>query len=203
MTDVNSSLMEQLLNVTLAERKAVVKPQSIPNHAQGEAVSIGLAVSHSLAAYQRLVARTLSAHADRGGLIGLISRYAPGKVLLTHGELGPRSNLAGYLNTRYDVNLPTAGEEIELRDSGRRKGAFINTSPKKLEALKEKHARAAVQVRYDPESHEVRISLPEKLSGDLFGDGNYTLEVLRGKLSRIKLNQRDPDALAGQVEGSE
>ena len=60
MTDVNSSLMEQLLNVTLAERKAVVKPQSIPNHAQGEAVSIGLAVSHSLAAYQRLVARTLN-----------------------------------------------------------------------------------------------------------------------------------------------
>ena len=59
VTDVNSSLMEQLLNVTLAERKAVVKPQSIPNHAQGEAVSIGLAVSHSLAAYQRLVARTV------------------------------------------------------------------------------------------------------------------------------------------------
>lgn len=98
------------------------------------------------------------------------------------------------------MSLPTAGEEIELKDSGRRKGSFINTSPKKLEALKERHARTAVQVRYEPETHELRISLPEKLDGSLFGDGEYTLEVLRGKLSRIKLNQRDPDALAGQLE---
>ena len=154
----------------------------------------------AISAYARVERFYLSAHADRGGLIGLISRYAPGKVLLTHGEVAPRANLAGYLNTKYDVNLPTAGEEIELKDSGRRKGAFINTSKKKLEALKEKHARTAVQVRYDPDTHEVRITLPDKLDGSLFGEGEYTLEVLRGKLSRIKLNQRDPDALAGQLE---
>ena len=53
MTDVNSSLVEQLLNVTLAERKAVVQPKSVSNHAQWKAVSIGLPVSHGSAAYQR------------------------------------------------------------------------------------------------------------------------------------------------------
>ncbi|WP_353543705.1 MBL fold metallo-hydrolase [Deinococcus xinjiangensis] len=157
----------------------------------------------AVSAYSRVERFYLSAHADRGGLLGMIARYSPGKVLLTHGELGPRSNMAGYLNSKYEVSLPKAGEVVELQDSGRRRGSFINTSPKKLEALKEKHARAAVQVRYDAENHEVRISLPEKLDGSLFGEGEYTLEVLRGKLSRIKLNQRDEEALAGAAVKSE
>ena len=34
MTDVDSSFMKKLLNITLAKRKAVVQPQGIPNHAQ-------------------------------------------------------------------------------------------------------------------------------------------------------------------------
>ena len=48
-----------------------------------------------------------------------------------------------------------------------------------------------MQLSYDAETHEVRFSLPENLDGSLFGEGEYTLEVLRGKLSRIKLNERD------------
>ena len=47
----------------------------------------------------------------------------------------------------------------------------MNTAPKKLEALKERHARTTVKVRYDPETHEVRIALPDTLDGSLFGGG--------------------------------
>ena len=53
VADVNSSLVEQLLNITLAEREAVVEPQGVPNHTQRKTVAIGLPVSHSSAAYQR------------------------------------------------------------------------------------------------------------------------------------------------------
>ena len=53
VTDVDSSFMKKLLNITLAKRKAVVQPQGIPNHAQWETVSIGFPVSHSSGAYQR------------------------------------------------------------------------------------------------------------------------------------------------------
>ena len=84
---------------------------------------------------------------------------------------------------------------VSLEDSGRRRGSFINTAPKKLEALKEKHARAKVQLTYDAETHEVRLSLPKELDGSLFGEGEYTLEVLRGKLSRVKLNERDAETM--------
>ena len=53
VTDVNSSLVEQLLNITLAEREAVVEPHGVPNYTQRKTVTIGLPVSHSSAAYQR------------------------------------------------------------------------------------------------------------------------------------------------------
>ncbi|MFD2610796.1 MBL fold metallo-hydrolase RNA specificity domain-containing protein, partial [Deinococcus taklimakanensis] len=151
----------------------------------------------AVSAYSRIERFYLSAHADRGGLLGMIARYQPGKVLLTHGEVRARSNMAGYLNTKHDVSLPAAGELVPLKDSGRRKGSFINTSPKKLEALKERHARVTVQVRYDAEAHELRVALPEKLDGSLFGEGDYTLEVLRSKLTRMKFNEQDAEALAG------
>ena len=32
----------------------------------------------------------------------------------------------------------------------------------------------------------------------LFGEGDYTLEVLRGKTSRVKLREHDAEALEGQ-----
>ena len=53
VADVNSSLVEQLLNITLAEREAVVEAQGVPNHTQRKTVTIGPLVSHSSAAYQR------------------------------------------------------------------------------------------------------------------------------------------------------
>lgn len=51
MNDVNSSLVEQLLNITLAEPEAVVEPQGVPNHTRQKTVSTGIPVSYSSAAY--------------------------------------------------------------------------------------------------------------------------------------------------------
>ena len=158
----------------------------------------GKGAREAVSAYCRIERFYLSAHADRGGMLGLISRYSPGKILLTHGEVRARNNMARYLNTKHEVSLPVAGEIVSLQDSGRRRGTFIKLAPKKLEALKEKHARVKVQVRYDPEAHEVRIALPGNLDGAMFGEGEYTLEVLRGKLSRVKLIEQDSDTVQAE-----
>lgn len=131
----------------------------------------------------------LSAHADRGGLLGMIHRYPSGKVLLTHGEVSARYNMAGYLNTKLEMALPKASELVPLEDTGRRRGAFICTN-KKMEAIREKHARGKVELHYDPETHQLIVDLPDDIKGSLFGEGSYTLEVLRGKLSKIKLQER-------------
>lgn len=58
-----------------------------------------------------------------------------------------------------------------------------------------------MELRYDAERHAVVIKLPKDLDASLFGEGEYTLEVLRGKLSRLKLKERDQEALAGQLSG--
>ena len=50
VTDLNTTLVKQFLNVPLAEGEAVVEPQGIPNDTQRESMSIGLPVSHSSAA---------------------------------------------------------------------------------------------------------------------------------------------------------
>lgn len=156
-----------------------------------------------VSAYSRVERFYLSAHADRGGLLGMIARYQPGKVILTHGELGARANMAGYLNTKQEVSLPEAGERVLLKDTGRRRGQFINAAPKKLEALRERHARARVEVSYDAERHALVVELPDKLDGELFADGTYSLEVLSGQLTRLKLVQRDAAAESSAVPVAE
>lgn len=133
----------------------------------------------------------LSAHADRGGMLGLINRYPSGKVILTHGETAARHSLKGFLDTKRDVTLPAAGEVVPLEDSGRRRGAFVSNAPRRLEATKERHARRRVEVRYDDERHALVVELPDDLSPNFFGEGAYTLEVVRGRLTRLKLGQQE------------
>ena len=64
--DVNSSLVEQLLNITLAEREAVVEPQGVPNDTQRKTVTIGLTVSHSLSPDQAVVLHPVQHPAEAG-----------------------------------------------------------------------------------------------------------------------------------------
>ena len=151
-------------------------------------------------AYCRVERFYLSAHADRGGILGLLGRYPGGKVVLTHGEQGPRTNLKSYLDTRREVALPKAGEIVPLEDSGKRRRSFVSDAPRRLAATKERHTKKAVHLRYDDERHQLVIDLPEDLSPNFFGEGTYTLEVVRGKLTRVKLNQQED---VGRDEGGE
>ena len=50
--DLDAALVEQFLNVPLAEWEAVVQPQSVADHAQGKTVAVGLPVSYSSPAYR-------------------------------------------------------------------------------------------------------------------------------------------------------
>lgn len=161
-----------------------------------------------VAAYAHVQRYYLSAHADQGGLLGLIHRYAPQKVLLTHGETAPRFALRSFLDTKRDVVLPAAGEEISLLDSGKRRRSFLGVVGKKGEgrtkgtdteqkgsnppqAIKQLHRRFATEVNYDPEHHVLVMQLPEDVSGQFFGNGTYTVEVVRGRLTKVKLTQQE------------
>ena len=52
VADLNTALVEQFLNVTLAEGETVIQPQDVANDAEGETVAVGLPVSHGSPPYR-------------------------------------------------------------------------------------------------------------------------------------------------------
>ena len=52
VADLNAALLEEFLNVTLAEGEVVVEPESVLDDAQRETVAVRLAVSHGPSAYR-------------------------------------------------------------------------------------------------------------------------------------------------------
>jgi len=52
MTDLDPALLEQFLNITLAEREAVIEPESVLDDAQRKSVAVRLTISHGQSAYR-------------------------------------------------------------------------------------------------------------------------------------------------------
>ncbi|MGX9688607.1 hypothetical protein ACTQ9L_15875 [Deinococcus wulumuqiensis] len=118
------------------------------------------------------------------------------------------------------MSLPAAGEEVSLKDTGRRRRAFLRvpmggeegrdpaangiSGSETPEAVKQRHRRFATELNYDPNHHVLVLQLPAEISGDLFAGGTYTVEVVRGKLTKMKLTeqqeQREAEAGTGGPE---
>ena len=58
MTDLNTALVQQFLDVSVAEREAVIEPDSVLDNRHGETVAVGLGVGHSGLAYPTPVKAT-------------------------------------------------------------------------------------------------------------------------------------------------
>ena len=52
VADLDATLLEDLLNITLAQREMMIKPKSVLDDAQGKPMAIGLAISHGPSAYR-------------------------------------------------------------------------------------------------------------------------------------------------------
>jgi hypothetical protein len=61
VTDDNAALVQQFLNIALAQGKPVVEPKGVLDDAERKSVLVGLTVSHGPSAYCGQVARTLRA----------------------------------------------------------------------------------------------------------------------------------------------
>ncbi len=52
MTDPDPALLEQFLNITLAEGKAMIEPKSVLDDAERKPVAVRLTISHRCSAYR-------------------------------------------------------------------------------------------------------------------------------------------------------
>jgi|GEM_PF-837302 len=73
----------------------------------------------------------LSAHADRGGIIGQLSSYPSPRVLWTHGEWNARSALNEHFGSKLESRLPRAGETVDLLAPARVRATASFTLPGK------------------------------------------------------------------------
>ena len=58
MTDLNPALVQQFLHVSVAERKAVVQPDSMLDNRHRKSVAVGFGINHSGSAYPEVVKAT-------------------------------------------------------------------------------------------------------------------------------------------------
>jgi len=52
VADLNAALLEDFLDVTLAEGETMIEPEGVLDDAQWETMAVGLAVSHGQSAYR-------------------------------------------------------------------------------------------------------------------------------------------------------
>ena len=58
MTDLNAALVQQFLNIPVAEGEAVVQPHSVLNDGHWKAVAVGLGIGHGGSTYPEPVKAT-------------------------------------------------------------------------------------------------------------------------------------------------
>ena len=58
VADLDAALVEQFLNISVAEREAVVEPDGVPDDGHWESVAVGLRVGHGGSAYPTLIKAT-------------------------------------------------------------------------------------------------------------------------------------------------
>ena len=73
VTDLDAALVEQFLNVPVAQRKAMIEPDGVLDNGHRETVAVGLGVGHGRAAYPDPVKANASKLRGSGGTV-VVSR---------------------------------------------------------------------------------------------------------------------------------
>ena len=142
----------------------------------------------------RLGAFSFSGHADAGGLVSLIKRYSPKRVILVHGDGGSRHALGGLLKKSAHVDWPQNGEEVDL------------SAPTHYERLEQKREaepasgdkRRTKLVRFNTsatarlEGQKLVLEFPEEVDVQhlLGGVGSFSVEVAKGERFRMQLKEK-------------
>jgi Cft2 family RNA processing exonuclease len=144
----------------------------------------------------------LSAHADRVGILGHLSRYPSRRVVLMHGEANARYALMEALKKDRHVNVPKNGEWLDLLEATSY-GKANRPQTESARAVEEGEALAAKQaskirrfktnVELEVKSQQLVLSFAEDINlGALFPKGTYKLTVMKGSITRVDLKENQP-----------
>lgn len=143
---------------------------------------------------------SFSGHADAGGLVSLIKRYRPRRVILVHGDGGSRHVLGGLLKKTAHVDWPPNGKVIDLAAPTYLEQLTANRV--QSQAIKAK--RRTKMVRFTTtatarlEGQTLRLEFDEKVDVAhlLGGVSTFGVEIARGERLKVKLKEK-PNAVDG------
>jgi predicted metal-dependent RNase len=144
----------------------------------------------------------LSAHADRNGILNLLSWYPSQRAIFMHGEGGARMSLLEALRDDREVYIPHNGEAIDFSEPARygkynrpiqqagptsEPKSFAPTSapppPSRLKTF-----RSMAQLKVD--QGRVTLEFPPDIDArHLFPDGLYRVNIKMGSITRAELTE--------------
>ena len=142
----------------------------------------------------RLGAFSFSGHADAGGLVSLIKRYSPKRVILVHGDGGSRHALGGLLKKSAHVDWPQNGEVIDLSalTHFERLEQKRETEPASGEEKKTKLVRFNTTATASVEGQRLVLTFPDDVDVQhlLGGVDTFSVEVAKGAKLKVDLKER-------------
>lgn len=147
----------------------------------------------------------LSAHADRNGILNLLSWYPSKRAIFMHGEGGARMSLLEALRDEREVYIPQNGEPIEFSTQARygkyNRPALETATPTQVvetktfeptsappppSKLKTFRSVAHLQVKQG----KVTLEFPPEIDPQhLFPDGLYRVSIKMGSVTRAELTE--------------
>ena len=144
----------------------------------------------------RVGAFSFSGHADAGGLVALVKRYNPKRVILVHGDGGARQALGGLLKKAAQVEWPQNGDVIDL------------AAPTYFETLQQRTQASAGQSTDTPKRRTKLVRFKTTVSAHLEGQklvlefppevdtrhllggvDTFRVEIAKGDRLKVKLRE--------------
>ena len=142
----------------------------------------------------RLGTFSFSGHADAGGLVSLIKRYSPKRVILVHGDGGSRHALGGLLKKSAHVDWPQNGEGIDLSAPTHyeKLEQKRETEPASGDKRRTKLVRFNTSATVTLEGQKLVLKFPEEVDVQhLLGQvGSFSVEVAKAEKLRMGLKEK-------------
>ena len=140
-----------------------------------------------------LGAFSFSGHADAGGLVSLVKRYEPRRVILVHGDGGSRRALGGLLKKSAHIDWPDNGALVDLAGP-----TYQEVREQERVQMPSNGKRRTKLVRFETiaeatlEGQRLVLEFPEHVDAEhlLGGVATFSVEIAKGERVKVKLRER-------------
>lgn len=140
----------------------------------------------------RVEAFSFSGHADAGGLVSLVKRYDPKRVVLVHGDGSARHALAGLLKRTAHIDWPQNGEHLDLGTPTYKEHLEVARAQSETKKRSTKITRFNTTAQAVVEGSRLVLEFDDSLDAQhlMGGVEQFKVEIVRGDSLKVKLREK-------------